>query len=41
VYLDNEGKEVGVAILKERALTPEVEEILKKHIAEFKKGFTI
>lgn len=41
VYLDNEGKEVGETILKERALTPEVEEILKKHIGEFKKGFTM
>ena len=39
VYLDNEGKEVGVAILKERALTPEVEEILKKHITAFKVSF--
>ena len=40
-YLDNEGKEAGEAILKERALTPEVEELLKKHIAEFKKGFAV
>jgi len=39
VYLDNEGKEVGEAILKERALTPEVEELLKKHIATFKLNF--
>lgn len=38
-YLDNEGKEVAEAILKERALTPEVEELLKKHIGEFKKNF--
>lgn len=40
-YLDNEGKEAGEAILKERALTPEVEELLKKHIGEFKKGFAV
>lgn len=38
-YLDNEGKSVGEAILKERALTPEVEEILKKNIETFKKSF--
>ena len=38
-YLDNEGKEVGAAILKERTLTPEVEALLKKHIGEFKKSF--
>ena len=38
-YLDNEGKSVGEAILKERALTPEVEELLKQHIATFKKSF--
>jgi F-type H+-transporting ATPase subunit alpha len=38
-YLDNEGKSVGEAILKERALTPEVEELLKKHIETFKKSF--
>jgi F-type H+/Na+-transporting ATPase subunit alpha len=38
-YLGNEGKEVGEAILKERVLTPEVEELLKKHIGEFKKNF--
>ncbi len=40
-YLDNEGKVVAEAIVKERALTPEVEELLKKHIEEFKKGFTV
>lgn len=39
-YLDNEGKDVSEAILKERALTPEVEELLKKHIETFKKSFT-
>ncbi len=38
-YLDNEGKDVSEAILKERALTPEVEELLKKHIETFKKTF--
>jgi F-type H+-transporting ATPase subunit alpha len=38
-YLGNEGKEVGEAILKERTLTPEVEELLKKHIAIFKQAF--
>ncbi len=38
-YLENEGKGVGEAILKERALTPEVEELLKKHIATFKQAF--
>lgn len=41
VYLCNEGKEVLEAILKERALTEGVEELLKKHIAEFKKSFTV
>lgn len=40
-YLDNEGKEVLTAILKEKALTPEVEELLKKHIATFKKSFAV
>ncbi len=40
-YLDNEGKEVGEEILKERALAPEVEELLKKHIGEFKKSFVV
>ncbi len=38
-YLDVEGKEVIDAIAKEKAITPEVEELLKKHIGEFKKGF--
>jgi len=38
-YLGNEGKEVLAAILKERALTPEVEELIKIHIATFKKSF--
>jgi F-type H+-transporting ATPase subunit alpha len=40
-YLDNEGKEAGEAILKERALTPEVEELLKKHISAFKVSFQV
>jgi F-type H+-transporting ATPase subunit alpha len=40
-YLETTGKEALDAIVKERALTPEVEEMLKKHIAEFKKGFAI
>ena len=39
VYFETTGKEVLDAILKERALTPEVEEMLKKHIIEFKKSF--
>ena len=38
-YFGSEGKEVLDAILKEKALTPEVEELLKKHIATFKKSF--
>ncbi len=38
-YLMNEGKEVLTAILKEKALTPEVEELLKKHIGAFKETF--
>lgn len=40
-YLDDEGKEAGEAILKERALTPEVEELLKKHISAFKVSFQV
>ncbi|OIP58731.1 MAG: F0F1 ATP synthase subunit alpha, partial [Candidatus Moranbacteria bacterium CG2_30_45_14] len=40
-YLNNEGKAVSEMIVKERALTPEVEELLKKNIEEFKKGFTV
>lgn len=40
-YLENEGKEVILGIAKEKALTPEVEELLKKHIEEFKKGFSL
>jgi F-type H+-transporting ATPase subunit alpha len=40
-YLDNEGKEVLTTVLKEKALTPELEELLQKHIATFKKGFLI
>jgi len=39
--LNNEGKAVSEMIVKERALTPEVEELLKKNIEEFKKGFTV
>ena len=38
-YLEHEGKAASEVILKERALTPEVEELLKKHIDLFKKGF--
>lgn len=38
-YLDNEGKEVLIGILKEKALTEGVEEMLKKHIGTFKKSF--
>ncbi|MDP2837920.1 MAG: F0F1 ATP synthase subunit alpha [Candidatus Moranbacteria bacterium] len=41
VYLQNEGKEALEAILQEKALTPEVEEVLKKHIGTFKKGFSV
>lgn len=41
VYLDNEGKEVLDGILKEKALTEKVEEMLKKHIAAFKKSFAV
>jgi F-type H+-transporting ATPase subunit alpha len=40
-YLDNEGKEALEAILKEKALTPEVEELLKRHITTFKESFQI
>ncbi|MBP5993526.1 MAG: F0F1 ATP synthase subunit alpha [Candidatus Moranbacteria bacterium] len=40
-YLETTGKEVLEAIVKERALTPEVEELLKKHIAKFKEGFAV
>jgi F-type H+-transporting ATPase subunit alpha len=39
VYLGNEGKEALDAIMKEKMLTPEVEEILKKHIITFKQAF--
>jgi F-type H+-transporting ATPase subunit alpha len=38
-YLESEGKEVGEAILKEKALTEEVEGLLKNHLETFKKGF--
>ncbi len=40
-YFETSGKEAIDGIVKERALTPEVEESLKKHIAEFKKGFSV
>jgi F-type H+-transporting ATPase subunit alpha len=39
-YFETSGKEAIDGIVKERALTPEVEELLKKHIGEFKKGFS-
>jgi F-type H+-transporting ATPase subunit alpha len=35
-YLDTEGKDAIEGIRKEKALTPEVEEILKKRISEYK-----
>lgn len=38
-YLSHEGKPALDMILQEKALTPETEELLKQHIAEFKKGF--
>ena len=38
-YFDHEGKEVLDMILKEKALTEDVENLLKKHIATFKKSF--
>ena len=41
MYFETSGKEALEMIIQERALTPEVEEILKKHIVEFKKQFTI
>lgn len=34
-------KEAIDGIVKEKALTSEVEELLKKHIGEFKKGFSV
>lgn len=40
-YFASEGKEVTEAILEEKALTPAVEESLKKHIITFRKGFSI
>ncbi len=40
-YLETTGKEALDAIVKEKALTPEVEEMLKKHITAFKQGFAI
>lgn len=39
-YLETTGKEALTAIVKERALTPEVEELLKKHITTFKQSFS-
>lgn len=40
-YFETSGKEAIDGIVKEKALTPEVEESLKKHIGEFKKGFSV
>ncbi|MFZ1720536.1 MAG: F0F1 ATP synthase subunit alpha [Candidatus Moraniibacteriota bacterium] len=40
-YLETTGKEALDAIIKEKALTPEVEEMLKKHITAFKQSFSI
>ncbi len=40
-YLEHDGKEVLDAIVKEKALTPEVEEMMKKHIEAFKKSFAV
>ena len=41
LYLESEGKEVLDAIRKEQALTEAIEELLKKHIGEFKKRFVV
>ncbi len=41
MYFDTTGKEALDAIIKEKSLTPEVEEMLKKHITAFKQGFAI
>lgn len=38
-YLESEGKEALDAIVAEKALTEDVEGLLKKHIEAFKKGF--
>lgn len=38
-YFETTGKEALDAIIKEKALTPEVEEILKSHIVKFKESF--
>ncbi len=40
-YLETTGKEVLEAIVKERAITEEVEGLLKKHIEAFKKSFSV
>ena len=40
-YFETSGKEAIDGIVRERALTPEVEELLKKHIGEFKEGFSV
>ena len=40
-YFETSGKEAIDGIVKEKALTSEVEELLKKHIGEFKKGFSV
>jgi F-type H+-transporting ATPase subunit alpha len=41
IYLDTIGREALDAIVKEKALTPEVEELLKSHIVKFKENFSI
>lgn len=41
VYLDHDGKEVLAAILQEKAITENVEALLKKHIEVFKKNFAV
>lgn len=40
-YFETSGKEAIDGIVKEKALTPEVEESLKKHIGAFKQGFSV
>jgi len=39
MYFETTGKVALDAIIKEKALTPEVEEMLKRHITAFKEGF--
>jgi F-type H+-transporting ATPase subunit alpha len=41
IYFDTIGREALDAIVKEKALTPEVEELLKSHIVKFKENFSI